>query len=274
MHPAERYYLTRINGSPDRRLRDKIVRDNLKLVRLIASEWIVKAPHLQMDDLIQEGSIGLTKAVETFEPEYKGKPCRFSVWASIKIKGELMHYLRDNRSIVRVSRSWSDAYPKILRVEEEWSKRGIRPSDSDYLQSLGRTRAEVNQIKAAMANSVALSADQEDFEQLASAPTESDSLEAEYRRAYLRQELDRVKGLLHQILTAEQRKILKIREQQQLVIASVDHTHFNPWQGQVEQMSLFFVEAQPVGQRKSFKRQRSRGTVEQLSLMLFDAILP
>lgn len=268
MHPAERYYQGKMAGTPDRRLRDKIVRENLPLVITIARDWIAKAPHVPMDDLIQQGAMGLTKAVETFEPERKGKPCRFSVWASIKIKSEIMHYVRDNRSIVRVSRGWTDAYPRILRTEEEWAKRGVRPSESDYLQSLGRTFAEVQQIKAAMENSIALSADQDTFEEFQGAPIETDTLETEYRRAYLRRELDRVKGTLHQILTAEQQKMLQIRERTAIAFSRAE----TPWGlDHAEQMSLFEVQPVSAKAKRWQKKRRDQGTVEQLSLILFDA---
>lgn len=54
-----------------------------------------------MEDLVQEGYLGLIKAIENYDSE-KGE---FSTYASIFIKGEISHYLRDKVSKIKIPKS-------------------------------------------------------------------------------------------------------------------------------------------------------------------------
>src|SRR3954449_13467158 len=92
-------YLKQINESPlltadqekelgrkiindnDMASRERMVRSNLRLVVNIAKHYVGRG--LSMPDLIEEGNIGLLKAVEGFDPE---NGCRFSTYASWWIK--------------------------------------------------------------------------------------------------------------------------------------------------------------------------------------------
>src|ERR1700753_474174 len=92
-------YLRQINESPvltaqqekdlarkiindnDPAARERIVRSNLRLVVNIAKHYVNRG--LSLPDLIEEGNIGLLKAVEGFDPE---NGCRFSTYASWWIK--------------------------------------------------------------------------------------------------------------------------------------------------------------------------------------------
>src|ERR1700759_2038977 len=71
----------RIIHEQDAAARERMVRSNLRLVVNIAKHYINRG--LSLPDLIEEGNIGLLKAVEGFDPE---NACRFSPSASWWIK--------------------------------------------------------------------------------------------------------------------------------------------------------------------------------------------
>lgn len=85
-------YLNKVSKLPhvedyDAATRDEIVQGNLKLVVSIAKEYSFNADELQ--DLIQEGNIGLLKAADTRKP---GKG--FAHWASLHIRSSIRNYLQ------------------------------------------------------------------------------------------------------------------------------------------------------------------------------------
>jgi len=80
----------------DARARDDLARNNLPFVVAVAKKHMGRGARL--DDLIQEGNVGLLKAIEHFEPE-KGN--RFATYAVWWIRAYVTRYLKDNRSQVR-----------------------------------------------------------------------------------------------------------------------------------------------------------------------------
>lgn len=74
---------------------DRLVIDNLKLVHFVAQKFRGLTCY---EDLVQEGTIGLIKAVKRFDLSSGNK---FSVYAVPYIRGEILHFLRDKSNIVK-----------------------------------------------------------------------------------------------------------------------------------------------------------------------------
>lgn len=81
----------------DRDALEALVAEHLGLVRSIARRFGHDAD--QRDDLVQEGLVGLLKAIRRFDP---GREVPFPVYASTTVTGEIRHHLRDRSSCVRV----------------------------------------------------------------------------------------------------------------------------------------------------------------------------
>ena len=84
----ERYYL-KMYRDGDEKAKEKLIEHNLRLVAHIVKKY--NSPDRDLDDLISIGTIGLIKAVITFDPE-KGN--RLAAYASRCVENEVLMYLR------------------------------------------------------------------------------------------------------------------------------------------------------------------------------------
>lgn len=96
---AASYHRTR-----DPRLERKLVEANLRLVVKIACDSD-RRRRRQLEDLVQEGCLGLIEAVRRFDP---GKGGQFSTYAGFWIRAFVMRYLMDNVRVVRAVRTRAD----------------------------------------------------------------------------------------------------------------------------------------------------------------------
>jgi RNA polymerase primary sigma factor len=81
----------------DREARDRMIKSNLRLARWIAAKYINRG--LPIFDLIQEGNIGLIKAVEHFQPN---RGIRFSTYATLWIKRSIERALANYSRTIRL----------------------------------------------------------------------------------------------------------------------------------------------------------------------------
>ena len=74
--------------------RERMVEGNLRLVLSVVQRFAQRGENL--DDLFQVGCIGLTKAIDNFDP---AQPVRFSTYGVPMIIGEIRRFLRDNNAL-------------------------------------------------------------------------------------------------------------------------------------------------------------------------------
>ena len=100
----------------DKEARDTIFEENAGLVYRLAKRFLGRG--VEMDDLVQIGSIGLLKAIDHFDRSYD---VRFSTYAVPMILGEIRRYLRDD-GILKVSRSLKENCVRIYSAREKLEK--------------------------------------------------------------------------------------------------------------------------------------------------------
>ncbi len=98
----------------DKAARDRMIESNLRLVVKIAKRYINRG--LPLLDLIEEGNMGLIKAVERFKIS---KECRFSTYATWWIRQSIERALVNQSRTVRLPVHVSDDINKMLRINRE-----------------------------------------------------------------------------------------------------------------------------------------------------------
>ncbi len=125
------------NGDPD--ARNKLVLENLPLVRHVAGRFARDISDI--DDLFQEGCIGLLKAVENYDLEHGTK---FSTYAVPYILGEIRSFLRRSGHLLKVSRSFHELrlrlQKKVTYLEQ---KLGRNPQLEELVNELGMPKEEI-----------------------------------------------------------------------------------------------------------------------------------
>ncbi len=101
-HEEEIELFKNYSNSKCQKSKDRIVLSHMRLVMSIASKF--KGYRLPLDDLIQEGTIGLIKAIDSFNLALGNK---FSTFATYYIKAEQYKFILDNIKIVRFAKSKS-----------------------------------------------------------------------------------------------------------------------------------------------------------------------
>src|SRR5512141_377881 len=100
---------------PSVRLRNQLVQINAGLVRKIAHRVSHQCSE-PYEDLEQIGYIGLIRAIERFNP---GQGCAFSSFAVPYIRGEMLHFLRDRGTTVKIPRRWQDLQKESQKLQME-----------------------------------------------------------------------------------------------------------------------------------------------------------
>lgn len=122
----------------DKEARDILTEKNMGLVHSIARRFQNRG--VEMEDLVQIGSIGLLKAIDKFDTGYDVK---FSTYAVPMITGEIKRFLRDD-GMVKVSRSLKEEAARAYAVREElFFKTGREPALEEIAAELNIDREEL-----------------------------------------------------------------------------------------------------------------------------------
>jgi RNA polymerase primary sigma factor len=130
----------------DVRARDRMVRANLRLVVNIARGYTGKG--LSLQDLIEEGNLGLLRAVEGFDPAVG---TRFSTYASYWIKQSIKRALINSAKTIRIPAYMVELLSKWRRASARLTEElGRTPTPEEIARVLGLQKKKLPIIKKAI----------------------------------------------------------------------------------------------------------------------------
>lgn len=181
---AERVALYQQNR--DIALRNEIVLQNMGLVRTVAlsmRNMYVKSG--DVEDVVNEGVIALMDAIESYSPD---RGAKFETYASIKIRGAIIDFLRKQDWIPRNVRKFAKALDKANSML--YNLNGRAPTNSELAQQMGMDEEKMLKMMAECSCTITLSFEELLYEDNIDEPSIKDS------------------GLDRELLHSEMRKVV------------------------------------------------------------------
>ena len=119
-------------GAESVKARQKLTQSNLRLVVYIAKKQ--KSHNIPLEDLIQEGNLGLLKAIDRFDWK---KGFRFSTYATWWIKQSISQYILKRKKIIRLPAHAVSAQKKLIQATDSFKElKGYGPSSEELSEMI------------------------------------------------------------------------------------------------------------------------------------------
>ncbi len=128
----------------DQEAKKRLIEANLPLVVSIAKKYLGKTS-MNFSDLIQEGNMGLIKAVERFD--YR-RGFHFSTYGTCWIKQAISRAIADQARTIRIPVHMVETINKFSRTTRQlWQELGREPTDAEIANRMGITEDKINEIR-------------------------------------------------------------------------------------------------------------------------------
>jgi RNA polymerase sigma factor for flagellar operon FliA len=188
--------------------RNDIVMYYSSLVKFIAQRMRgTYKNYAQLDDVVNQGIISLIDAVEKFEP---AKGFKFETFASIKVKGAIIDYIRSQdwvpRRLRKMSVDLDDAYNNL------YSELGRQPTNQELAKALNITTEQLDRVMESTYNFTLLSYEEVVWQKMSAMGDEpaTDSVEESPERKLMEKELREQLGEAVDSLNERERTVVSL----------------------------------------------------------------
>jgi len=148
----EEYHLAKSASSGQMEARADMIKGNLRLVVSIAKRYVNRG--LPLLDLIEEGNLGLIKAVERYDPD---RGFRFSTYATWWIKQSIIRSLAKYSGSIRLPINVAETINRFVRVLRNMSQKlGRDPSITELAEAMELSSEKVEQLYDLLQKDVSL----------------------------------------------------------------------------------------------------------------------
>ena len=133
-------------------LKHEILKNHLRLVINIAQKFRNRG--VSFNDIVQEGNLGLMRAVDKFDPNLGHKFSTYAVWW---IKQNILHCVASQSRTIRIPAHMLNLISKINRAEQKLIQSlGREPDSNEIAEEIGLSVAKVNAIRCMARQSISL----------------------------------------------------------------------------------------------------------------------
>lgn len=200
--------LSRRAKKGDKSAREKLIASNYRLAISIASKYSKRG--VNFDDLLQESSIGLIKAIDRFNPELGNKLSTYACWW---IKQSCMQFINENISTVKVPTHSRLLNVKIKNTVTDIQRRfGYTPTTSELSEILSVTEDAIENSNQANSRYLSINnSSNNDDDNSYSLENKIDSLELTPQEIFENKELVKIIKKNLGLLSPREEKVIRLR---------------------------------------------------------------